>query len=170
MIRIYTDGCCKKDKRGAWGAVVLNGAATKLIGGYSENVTNNIMEITGPIEGLRACSYFPSKIKIYSDSTYLVDGFNQWLERWANSHWITSERKKPVKNQPLWQELYRLKKLKGMQAEAEWVRGHAENIWNRIADQTAEHCFAHRDGINIHFKSPTHLKLGYEEYIGSLRT
>lgn len=168
MIEIYTDGCCKRDKRGAWGAVVLNGTATKIIGGFHEGTTNNIMEMMGPKHGLDACGYFPEEIKIYSDSKYFVNAFNTWVEKWHRNGWRTAE-KEDVKNKELWQELLRLKRSFKLMPVAEWVKGHHENIWNRIADKTADHCFYQNQGININFKSPSHLKLNYDEHIGKLR-
>jgi ribonuclease HI len=168
MIKIYTDGCCKKDKRGAWGAVVLNGSATKMIGGFKENTTNNQMEISGALAGLHACSYFPSEILIISDSKYFVDSFNMYLPNWIKKGWRKADGD-PVKNIDLWQEAQRLKLQAKIKPKAQWVKGHNECIWNRIADQIASHCFYNQGGININFKSPMDLKLNYIEHIGKLR-
>ena len=81
----------------------------KEISGGNPDTTNNIMEITAVIEGLKLLKE-PCKVQIYSDSAYLVNAFNQhWIENWIKKNWQNS-KKEPVKNKELWLELYTLVK------------------------------------------------------------
>ena len=76
----------------------------KEISGGEKNTTNNIMEITAVIEGLRSLKY-PCDVEIYSDSAYVVNAFNQkWIDSWKKNGWKNSN-KEEVKNRELWQEL-----------------------------------------------------------------
>jgi ribonuclease HI len=94
-----------------------------LTGGEPET-TNNRMELIGAIEGLKEVRRLIERgevpaetpIHLYSDSSYLVKGVEEWLEGW--------ERKgfKKVKNRELWEELARLKK--GLNLRLHWVKGH----------------------------------------------
>ena len=94
----------------------------KEISGGNPNTTNNIMEITAVIEALKLLK-FPCNVKVYSDSAYVVNAFNNgWIYNWQKNNWKTAD-KKPVKNQELWQELYSL--FKTHKVEFIKVKGHS---------------------------------------------
>ena len=106
----------------------------KELSGASPNTTNNIMELTAVIEGLKALK-FPCEVEVYSDSAYIVNAFQQkWIEKWQKNNWKTAA-KEPVKNQNLWEELIRLMKIHHVDFIK--VKGHADNEYNNRCDELA---------------------------------
>jgi len=132
---IYTDGACSGNPGpGGWGAVLMYNDNKKEISGYSENTTNNIMEITAVIEALKLLK-FECEVEIYSDSAYVVNAYKQkWIENWKKNNWRTSG-KEPVKNKELWQELDSLVNMHKVKFIK--VKGHADNEWNNRCDELA---------------------------------
>ena len=99
-----------------------------------QNTTNNIMEITAVIEGLKLLKY-ECEVKVYSDSAYVVNAFNNhWIEGWIKKNWVNSN-KEPVKNKELWQELYSLTKTHKVKFIK--VKGHSDNEYNNRCDELA---------------------------------
>lgn len=109
---IYTDGGCKHNGIGGWAYLVLDKNKPMTIArsdsGFEWNTTNNRMELKASIFAIKSCT-FGSRIKIYTDSSYLQKGFHNpsYLRKWINNGWLTS-RGKPVENQDLWRELIQL--------------------------------------------------------------
>ena len=134
-ITIYTDGACSGNPGpGGWGAVLMLGDYKKEISGGEKNTTNNIMELTAVIMALRLVKR-PCKIKLYSDSAYVVNGFLQgWIYNWIKKNWKTADGK-PVKNKELWEELYKFTKIHDI--EFIKVKGHADNEYNNRCDELA---------------------------------
>ncbi len=132
---IYTDGACSGNPGpGGWGTILMYKNVNKEISGYMENTTNNIMEITAVIEGLKLLKY-ECEVEIYSDSAYVVNAFNNhWIEGWRKKNWINSS-KEPVKNKELWQELYNLTKQHNVKFIK--VKGHSDNEYNNRCDELA---------------------------------
>ena len=105
----------------------------KEISGGKKNTTNNVMEITAVIEGLKLLKY-PCEVEIYSDSAYVVNAFNQkWLENWKKNGWKSS--KGEVKNKELWEELDRLTNIHKVSFIK--VKGHSDNEFNNRCDELA---------------------------------
>lgn len=131
-VQIYTDGACSGNPGpGGWGAILIYDGYQKEISGYNSNTTNNIMEITAVLEAVKLLK-FPCQVKIYSDSAYVVNAFNQkWIYNWQKNSWKTSD-KKPVKNKELWKELYDL--LEQHNFEFIKVKGHSDNELNNRCD------------------------------------
>ena len=134
-ITIDKDGACSGNPGpGGWGAVLMLGDYKKEISGGNKETTNNIMELTAVIEALRLVKR-PCKIKIYSDSAYVVNGFLQgWIYNWIKKKWKTADGK-PVKNKDLWEELYKFTKIH--EIEFIKVKGHADNEYNNRCDELA---------------------------------
>ncbi|PCI58856.1 MAG: ribonuclease HI [Methylophilaceae bacterium] len=133
-VEIYTDGACKGNPGvGGWGAWLKYNGNEKSIFGGEENTTNNRMEMMAVIRALEALKR-PSEIKLYTDSSYVQKGMMEWMEGWKAKGWRTAS-KKPVKNSDLWKQLDALAKLH--QVEWIWVKGHAGNVGNELADQLA---------------------------------
>lgn len=132
---IYTDGACSGNPGpGGWGSILMYKGNMKEISGGKKDTTNNIMELTAVIEGLKLLK-FPCKVKLYSDSAYVVNAFNQkWIYGWLKNGWKNSS-KDPVKNKELWQELYELTKVH--EVEFIKVKGHADNEYNNRCDELA---------------------------------
>ena len=134
-VTIYTDGACSGNPGpGGWGAILMMDDYKKEISGYSENTTNNIMEITAVLEAVKMLKY-ECEITIYSDSAYVVNAFLQgWIYNWQKNNWKTAD-KKPVKNKELWQELYN--ELSKHKFEFVKVKGHSDNEFNNRCDYLA---------------------------------
>lgn len=132
---IYTDGACSGNPGpGGWGSILMYKGNRKEISGGKKDTTNNIMELTAVIEGLKMLKY-PCEVEVYSDSAYVVNGFNQgWIYNWVKNNWITSG-KEPVKNKEIWQELYELTKIHKVKFIK--VKGHSDNEFNNRCDELA---------------------------------
>ena len=132
---IYTDGACSGNPgKGGWGAILMYGSIQKEISGAEKETTNNRMELTAPIEALKQLKR-PCKVKVYSDSAYLVNAFLQgWIYNWQKNGWKTSD-KKDVKNRELWEEIYKYTQIH----KIEWikVKGHSDNEFNNRCDKMA---------------------------------
>ena len=106
----------------------------KEISGYKANTTNNVMEITAVIEGLKLLKY-SCEVEIYSDSAYVVNAFNnKWIEGWQKHNWVNSN-KEPVKNRELWEQLIEL--VNKHQVKFIKVKGHSDNEYNNRCDELA---------------------------------
>ncbi len=132
---IYTDGACSGNPGpGGWGTILMYKDTKKEISGAKNNTTNNVMELTAALEGLKMLK-FPCEVELYSDSAYLVNGFSQgWIYNWQKNNWQTAD-KKPVKNKEIWQEIYNLTKIH--QVKFIKVKGHADNEFNNRCDELA---------------------------------
>ena len=132
---IYTDGACSGNPGpGGWGAILMYKDNKKEISGGKKNTTNNEMELTAVIEGLKMLKY-PCEVELYSDSAYVVNAFLQkWIDNWVKNNWKTSN-KEPVKNQELWKELYDLTKKHKVKFIK--VKGHSDNELNNRCDELA---------------------------------
>ena len=128
-LEIYTDGACRGNPgAGGWGVYLLYKNEKKEFYGGKLNTTNNQMELTAAIEGLKVLKE-PCKVKLYTDSKYVMDGINSWIANWKKNNWKTAS-KKDVKNKDLWIELY----AETCKHEIEWiwVKGHSGNIGNEL--------------------------------------
>ena len=134
-IIIYTDGACSGNPGpGGWGAILMYKGAKKEISGGKKDTTNNIMEITAVIEGLKPLKK-QSEVQVYSDSSYVVNTFKQgWIYNWMKKGWRTASGE-PVKNKELWQELYDL--TQKHKVEFIKVKGHSDNEFNNRCDEMA---------------------------------
>ena len=132
---IYTDGACSGNPGpGGWGAIILSEEKNETnISGKEKSTTNNRMELMAPIMALRKIKK-ASKIIIYTDSIYLKNGITTWIKKWEKNGW-KSANKKPVKNKDLWVTLNKLSK--GHVIDWKWVKAHAGNKYNEIADKLA---------------------------------
>ena len=135
MITIYTDGACSGNPGvGGWGVVILKNLKEPIfLNGGEKNTTNNRMEITAAIN---AIIYFENKenLEIFTDSKYLKNGIESWINKWKLNGWKTAS-KKPVKNKDLWIKLDNI--IKNHNIKWNWVKGHANNEYNEKADQLA---------------------------------
>ena len=131
---LYTDGACKGNPGpGGWGALLEWGDHRKELCGGESETTNNRMEITAVIEGLRALSR-SCQVLVVTDSVYVKDGVTKWMAGWKRNGWRTAA-KKPVKNRDLWEVLD--EELSSHTVDWEWVKGHAGHPGNERADELA---------------------------------
>ena len=88
MIKIYTDGACSVNPGiGGWGAIIIfDSGEEKEISGSELETTNNRMEITAVIKSLELKELnIEDKVKIYSDSTYVINTITKNWKRNANN-------------------------------------------------------------------------------------
>ncbi len=131
---MYTDGACRGNPGpGGWGAVLRFRDQSRSINGFEPQTTNNRMELTAVIEGLRALKR-PCEIDLMTDSKYVMHGISEWIEQWKRNGWKTAARK-PVKNVDLWQQLDH--ETERHVINWQWVKGHAGIEGNELADQLA---------------------------------
>ena len=131
---LYTDGACSGNPGpGGWAAILRYGSNTREFSGGERNTTNNRMELSGVLAGLRALKE-PCAVELYSDSQYIVNALqNGWLRDWKRRGW--RRRDGELKNPELWQELDEL--LSVHMVTAHWVKGHAEDEYNNRCDALA---------------------------------
>ena len=130
---IYTDGgCIGNPGPGGYGVVLLYGDQREELSGSYHLTTNNRMELMACIVGLGALEK-ESRVLLYSDSRYVVDGMNKgWARRWKANRWMRSNKTK-AENSDLWENLLQLNNQH--EVEFRWVRGHAGNPENERCDQ-----------------------------------
>lgn len=134
-VMIYTDGGCSGNPGpGGYGVILKYGNHCKEISGGFRLTTNNRMELSAAIEGLKTLSC-PCDVSLFSDSKYLVEAFNKgWLFNWKRNNWKKSD-KKDVLNIDLWEQLYNLSKKHKITFH--WVKGHNGHIENERCDRLA---------------------------------
>ena len=134
VVEIWTDGGCRPNPGpGGWGAVMVYGGRVRELSGAEPATTNNRMELTAAIEGLRAIKE-PCEVEVVTDSEYVKNGITEWIHAWKRKKWMKSD-KKPVINSDLWQEL----EAEAGRHKTDWVwtRGHATHQDNNRADELA---------------------------------
>ena len=133
-VEIFTDGACRGNPGpGGWAALLLTGNTRKELSGAQADTTNNRMELTAAICGLKALKR-RCVVKLYTDSKYVLQGITEWLPNWKAQGWRTAARK-AVKNQDLWEELDAAAAAQDI--EWHWVKGHSGNDGNEYVDQLA---------------------------------
>jgi len=133
-VELYTDGACRGNPGpGGWGVLLrYRGAEKELYGGEAET-TNNRMELTAVIMGLKELKR-PCRVRIGTDSQYVLKGASEWLEGWKRRNWKTAS-KAPVLNRDLWQQIDEL--VQTHEVSWEWIRGHSGHAENEKADSLA---------------------------------
>ena len=135
---IYTDGACLGNPGpGGYGVIVLaNGKRKELSGGF-RRTTNNRMELTAVIVGLKELGQ-PSRVRLYSDSQYLINSINQgWARQWRAKGF------KKKKNPDLWNQILDLSEHH--QVEFIWIQGHSGQVENERCDQLSFQAAQRRD-------------------------
>jgi len=131
---IYTDGSCLGNPgKGGWAAVIINDGKEDIIFGSEKESTNNRMELTAAINALLKIKQ-DKKIKIYTDSKYVKDGIEKWINNWKLNNWKNSN-KKDVKNKDLWTKLDNI--ICKKEITWNWVKAHSVNKYNNKVDLLA---------------------------------
>lgn len=142
---IYTDGACigngKSKNIGGWSyCIVKEDVLIHESVSVEFNTTNNRQELSGVINALIYCkknSFSSLSFDLFSDSQYVVKGFNEWMHNWRRKGWVKEEPKIPIPNADLWKQLFDFKMDFG-KISLIWVKGHAGNKWNERADRLIE--------------------------------
>lgn len=139
-VNIFTDGgALGNPGKGGYGAILVHGEYRKEISGGFRMTTNNRMEMTACIKALEMLKY-PCKIKLYSDSKYLVDGVSKgWAKRWQANNWKRN-KKDMAENIDLWEKLLTL--IDQHEIEFIWVKGHSGHPENERCDELVKQAAA----------------------------
>ena len=132
---IYTDGACSGNPGpGGYCAILTYGGFEKVVSGGEKETTNNRMELSAIVFGLRALKE-PCEVRIVTDSKYFSDALEKgWLYGWAKKGWKRADGK-PVLNTDLWGEILSL--LKTHKVTVDWIKGHAGHPMNERCDKIA---------------------------------
>ncbi len=134
-VELFTDGACSGNPGpGGWGAILrFKGISRELSGGEAQT-TNNRMELTACIAGLKALKE-PCRVILTTDSKYVADGLQKgWAKSWQANGWRKAD-KKPALNPDLWEQLLELYETHEVQIV--WVKGHAGHPENERCDALA---------------------------------
>ena len=128
-IEMFTDGACSGNPGpGGWGTILRYNGIEKELSGGEADTTNNRMELTAVIEGLKALKE-PCEVTVCTDSKYVSDAVTLgWAKNWK-------KKGGDVKNPDLWEKLLKLVELHDITYV--WVKGHAGNKYNEICDTLA---------------------------------
>ena len=132
---IYTDGACSGNPGpGGWGTILDYKGRQKELSGGERQTTNNRMELTAVIEGLKALRE-KCIVTVITDSKYVSDGINLgWARSWKANNWRKKD-KKPALNPELWDELLSL--IDSHVVPVKWIKGHAGHPENERCDKLA---------------------------------
>src|SRR4051795_4347269 len=133
---VWTDGACRGNPGpGGWAAIVVTGEERLELSGGAPQTTNNRMEYTAALEGLRALPD-GSRACIVTDSRLMLDSMTKWIHGWKRKGWKTAGGA-PVKNQDLVRALdAEIARHAGVRWH--WVRGHetgAEHAHKALNDR-----------------------------------
>ncbi|NLK67091.1 MAG: ribonuclease HI [Campylobacteraceae bacterium] len=128
-ICLFSDGSCLGNPGyGGWAYILRYKEYEKKAFGAMADTTNNQMELTAVIEGLKALKE-PCKVELFTDSSYVANSINSWLDGWVKKNF------KNVKNIPLWREY--LEVSAPHKITATWVKAHAGHAENEECDTMA---------------------------------
>ncbi|MBV8895387.1 MAG: ribonuclease HI [Acidobacteriaceae bacterium] len=134
QVQLITDGACLGNPgKGGWACILRYGEFTREFFGSEPHTTNNRMELTAAIEGLKRLKE-SCAVEVITDSEYLKNGITTWIHGWKKKNWVTSD-KKPVKNSDLWMTLDSL--VNRHETKWKWTKGHASHEDNNRCDELA---------------------------------
>jgi ribonuclease HI len=143
---LFTDGACQPNPgNGGWAFIAhpeLDPKNRAVHSGYQENTTNNRMEMTAVVEGLKyltevdefSSNCIDLEVVLYADSKYLINGIQVWMHNWCKNNWRKKDNK-PVLNSDLWKQLHALSQK--VKLECEHIKGHSGHPENEECDQLA---------------------------------
>ncbi len=141
FVEIFSDGACSGNPGpGGYGTILRFGNHEKELSGFAELTTNNRMELLGAIVGLEALKR-PCRIRLTTDSQYLIKGVTEWSAGWQRNGWRNS-KKEEVANRDLWERLLALTRMHDI--EWIWVKGHDGHAENERCDELAR-----REIVNV---------------------
>lgn len=138
---MYTDGACSGNPGpGGYASIIIDEEGGEVvISGGEKQTTNNRMEMLALIEGLKQVHAMQVangetyEVQLFVDSQYVMKGATEWIHGWKRKNWKATSG--PVKNRELWEEIDRL--MQGLKLNWQWVKGHAGDKYNEMADQIA---------------------------------
>lgn len=152
-ITIYTDGSSRGNPGpGGWAAVIMTETEIIELGGREDLTTNNRMELSGALFGLKEVGHEAKEVEVCTDSQYVKKGMTEWIDGWIKKGWIGST-KKPVLNKDLWialkKEEDRLKES-GVKIVWTYVPAHVGVVMNERADTIATMCADNANDLQLY--------------------
>ncbi len=142
-VTIHTDGSSRGNPGpGGWGAIIETPDEVIELGEREDKTTNNRMELSGAIFGLKEIGKEAKEVEVCTDSQYVKKGMTEWIDGWIKRGWKGST-KKPVLNQDLWEALKKEEdrlKSHGVKVTWKYVPGHSGVPLNERADVIATMC------------------------------
>jgi ribonuclease HI len=134
FVEIFADGACSGNPGvGGYGVILRSNRKEKELSGCTPMTTNNRMELTGVIKALEALKR-PCKVKVVTDSNYVVQGMTSWIFRWLKNNWKNAQKQEVI-NRDLWERLFHLSNIH--KVEWEWIKGHNGYPENERCDNLA---------------------------------
>lgn len=133
-VQLITDGACLGNPGpGGWACILRYGNHKRELYGSEPHTTNNRMEITAALQGLKHLKE-GCEVEVTTDSQYLMNGITKWIIGWKRNGWRTAD-KKPVVNQDLWVQLE--EENARHRTHWVWTKGHASHEDNNRCDELA---------------------------------
>jgi ribonuclease HI len=135
FLQLFTDGAYS-EKKGISAYVVLSKSEKgmyDLLHGLKPVKNSSLIELIAVIEGLKKFEKF-DKLRIISDSRYVIKGITEWIQNWKLNDWHTAQGEK-VKHIEYWKEYELL--AKGKHLEFQWVKSHSSHFENTVCDSYA---------------------------------
>ncbi len=134
-VEMFTDGACSGNPGpGGWGTILRYKGVEKELSGGDHETTNNRMEMTAVISGLKALNE-PCEVDLYTDSKYVCDSVVKgWVYSWKKNNWRKAD-KKPALNVDLWEDMLLL--LEKHNVTFHWLKGHNGHPENERCDKLA---------------------------------
>ena len=139
-IVVFSDGASKRNPGpGGWGVIIVTPEGHVMeLGGGAALTTNNKMELTGAIQALSHVRDLSGRLAIYTDSTYVIQGIEQWVHNWRRRGWTTSTGGE-VLNRDEWEALHALVSARPPRSITwHYVRGHSGIPGNERVDAIAD--------------------------------
>lgn len=134
FVDIFADGACSGNPGpGGYCAILRNDEKELELTGFDPLTTNNRMELLAVITALEALKR-PCRVRITTDSSYVVKGMTEWVRDWVRRGWKTAGKKK-VLNRDLWERL--IAASAPHEIEWSWIRGHSGHAENERCDLLA---------------------------------
>ncbi len=152
-ITIYTDGSSRGNPGpGGWAAVIMTPEEIIELGGREDLTTNNRMELSGALFGLKEIGQEAKEVEVCTDSQYVKKGMSEWIDGWIKKGWIGST-KKPVLNKDLWIALKEQEdrlKANGVKVIWTYVPAHVGVVMNERADTIATMCADNANNLQLY--------------------
>lgn len=139
MLTFYTDGSASPNP-GPGGYAVIDQNGQLLALGKEKQTTNIRMEAQALIAAMTLAQGQPCQI--FTDSEFWINVLTKWAPKWQAAAW--TKKTGPIKNLDLVQQAWKL--FQSSSVKLIWVRGHADNPLNTLADDWANRA---RKGENL---------------------
>ncbi len=136
ITELFTDGSFNHEKNTGGFAILIKTVQNEYLMNQvkTKRKGNNLIELLAVIEGLKYLRK-EKKIRIVTDSQYVIKGITEWLPLWKRNEFFTANGSK-AKNITDWKKIDAL--IKNKYLEFEWVKAHSDHFENTICDLKAK--------------------------------